>query len=105
MSSRGPSSEAEIAIVEENTTEKEVRFENQSGTNRQGTKVIKKKSTRFFDDDKDLGEVMDDYLRDEWVAKLDEAAKQAKKDAYMFYRNALKHIKHLPPHTPLVLNL
>ena len=73
--------------------------------NRQGTKVIKKKSTRFFDDDKDLGEVMDDYLRDEWVAKLDDAAKQAKKDAYMFYRNALKHIKHLPPHTPLVLNL
>ena len=48
---------------------------------------------------------MDDYLKDEWVAKLDDAAKQAKKDAYMFYHKALKHIKHLPPHTPLVLNL
>ena len=34
---------------------------------------MKKKSTRFFDDD--LGEVMDDYLKDEWVTKLDEAAK------------------------------
>ena len=66
---------------------------------------MKKKSTRFFDDDTNLGEAMDDYLRDEWVAKLDDAAKQAKKDAYMFYQKALKHIKHLPAHTPLVLNL
>ena len=106
-SSKVASSDDESGGSTEREAERAVKFKGLSKKVSRATvlKAVRKKSTRFFDDDKDLAETLGDYVRDEWVAKLDDAARQAKKDAHMFYHRALKHIKHLPPTTPLVLSL
>ena len=48
---------------------------------------------------------MTEEQKEALIEKLDKASKLAKKDALKYYQKALKHMKHIPPHAPLVLLL